>query len=302
MFIRQVVDERPQEEIGQAVAQEVVLKSIPSQPLEPFCLCDLGLAECKYVELAFYGGPDNDKYKNDYTTFFINKVDVTDVVTFSFVDVDTDEETELNNLNAGGYGVYYDEADYTGIRVNYNTFKDNFTERRIYFKVVQNVFGTDLTNETHHFHILPYSDERADNTVRIETINSGRIESGNNYGSIDWNRSTRIRGNFGKETPSLVVDNYQDENRVIRQIQDKIEVEFTLETELVPNSIYKMLMYNDMLANEILISDYNLQNVNYKGVSVTPTEIGTTHYEKNSNSSYEITFREKRDNRIKRNK
>ena len=45
MFIRQVVDERPQEEIGQAVAQEVVLKSIPSQPLEPFCLCDLGLGD-----------------------------------------------------------------------------------------------------------------------------------------------------------------------------------------------------------------------------------------------------------------
>jgi len=56
MIIIPVPNAQPQTEIGQAVAQDVVLKTIPKQPVEPVCLCSLGLADCDYVEKAFYGG------------------------------------------------------------------------------------------------------------------------------------------------------------------------------------------------------------------------------------------------------
>ena len=137
--------------------------------------------------------------------------------------------------------------------------------------------------------------------MRIETINSGRIESGNDYDEYAWPRSVRIYGLFGKESPTINVDNYQDGDRTIKQIQDSIRNEYNLETELVPNQIFRTLMFNDMLANEIFISDYNLQNANYKGVPVVPQSVSSNYYEKNPKGSYEITFTDRRQNNVKRN-
>lgn len=300
MIIRQVIQDQPQDEVGQAVAQEVEIKTIPEEPLADYCLCDLGIRECSYKEIAFYGG--NGQYENDYTSFFVNKVDSTDEIKFFLIDADTDAEVELTGANAGDYGVYQEEDYYVGIVVDFDTLH-NFDPllKVARFRVEQTVFGTLVETETHEFQLVKWNIERANGTVRIETVNNGRIESGNNYGNINWKRAVRIRGFFGRETPNLVVDNYQDGDRIVTQIQDKIENEYTLETELVPNNIFKMIVFNDMLSNELFISDYNIRNVNYKGVPVTPTAITSQYFEKNRNGAYEITFTDRIQNHVKRN-
>ena len=117
-----------------------------------------------------------------------------------------------------------------------------------------------------------------------------------------WRRSVRLQGFFGRETPTINTDNYQDGERRIKQIQDSITNEYTLETELIPNQIFKGLIFNDMLANEIFISDYNIKNANYKGVAVVPLSVSSNYYEKNVFGSYEITFTDRKQNIVKRNK
>ena len=300
MIIIQVPNDKPQDETGQYVAQEVVVKQIPEQPLDPFCLCTLGFYECNYEEWAFYGG--NNDFENDYTTFYVNKVDPSDTVEFVLVDVRTRAEYVLDGSNVSDYGEYFETQDYAGIYVYFDTLKNAFPDlEKISFKIKQNVFGSDVESQTHDYYLMRWNPELADGTVRIETINNGRIESGNDYNQIDWKRSTRIAGHFGNENPSISVDNYQDGERTIKQIQDSIENEYTLETELIPNQIFRMLVFNDLLANEIIISDYNIFNANYKGISVTPQNISSSYYEKNSKGSYEITFTDRKQNHVKRN-
>lgn len=301
MYISQVPQDRPQDEIGQAVAQEVVVKAIPEQPLDPYCLCDLGIKECDYRELAFYGG--TNQYENDYTSLFVNKVDSSDVIEFYLKDVeDATFSILLESSNASSYGEYSEDSNHQGVKIDFDTLKANFPNLQIVkFQIRQEVFGTPLETETNEFVLTPFSLENAEGTVRIETINNGRIESGNDYEKLEWKRATRIRGFFGRESPTIVVDNYQDGERTIKQIQDRIENEYTLETELIPHSIFRMLMFNDMLSNRILISDYNLRNVNYKGVEVSPVSITSNYYEKNSKGSYEITFTDRVQNNVKRN-
>ena len=101
--------------------------------------------------------------------------------------------------------------------------------------------------------------------------------------------------------PELQRDDYMDGNRVIKQIQDSIIRKYTLETQLIPQGIMNMIAFNDVLANEIIISDYNLQNANYKGLEVVPESITANYYEKNPNGSYEIEFKARKENDIKRN-
>jgi hypothetical protein len=301
MIIKEVVQEKPQDEVGQAVAQDVVLKSIPEKPLADYCLCDLGIKECNYKELAFFGGAD--EFENDYTSFFVNIVDATDVVRFVLINLKDNTELELTNANQSQYGVYSEDENHKGVKVNFDDLINNYDTnlREVKFKIQQTVFGTLVTTESHEFVLTQYNPERANGTVRVETINNGRIESGNDYGDLNWQRSVRIRGFFGRETPTIVTDNYQDGERTLRQIQDKIETEYTLETELIPSNIFKGLIYNDMLANSVKISDYNLTNVNYKGLNVQPVAVSSQYFEKNANGNYEITFTDRVQNHVKRN-
>ena len=291
---------KPQDETGQAWAVESPVKKIPEQPLTEYCLCFTGAKDCDYKELFFFGG--SNKYENDYSTFFINKVDESDVIEFIVVDQDTNQETVLNDANSSDYGAFYDESGYQGIYIESNALKAGFPDLNEFtIKVNHTVFGTLLTNESHIYSLEQWSLEKADGTVRIETVNSGRIESGNNYGDTLWNRSVRISGKFGNESPSIEVDNYMNGDRVIKQIQDKITVEYNLETELLPSEIFKGIFYNDMLANSIIISDYNITNVNYKGIEVLPTSFASNYFAKNPNGNYEITFTDRIQNKIKRN-
>ena len=300
MIIQQVPNFRPQNETGQAGKIKALTKAIPNVPLDPYCLCDLGLKECNYIEPAFYGGAN--EYENDYTSFFINKVDENDTIKFYLINVENEEETELVEIEQALFGEYFDNETFTGVRVDFNLLHSSFNDlHKVKFKIKQVVFGTEIIEESHEFELIRWSLERANGTVRIETVNSGRIESGNNYSSYNWKRSVRLQGFFGRETPTINTDNYQDGERRIKQIQDSIRNEYTLETELIPNKIFKGLIFNDMLANEIFVSDYNLKNANYKGLPVYPVSIASSYYEKNENGSYEITFTDRRQNIVKRN-
>lgn len=302
MFIFQIPNDKPQDEIGQAVAQEVEVKKIPDQPLDDYCLCDLGLFSCEYKETAFFGG--SNKYQNDYTTFFVNKVDPSDEVKFFLINEFDQSEIELTSATASEFGLWSESGNHVGIEVDFDTLKTNHSDLdEVSFKIDQTVFGSQVIRTTHTFTLTEWDEKLADGTVRIETVNSGRIESGNDYEDLDWRRSLRIKGFFGQKTPSLESDNYLDGDRVIRQIQDKIVNEYTLETELVPQYVYNLLIYNDLLSNEVFVSDYNIFNAeNYKGLSVVPDSITSKYYEKNSNGSFEITFKDRKENIIKRNK
>ncbi len=301
MYIKQVPNDKPQNEIGQAGAIVSPVKTIPDQPLDDYCLCDLGAVVCEYEETAFFGG--SNEYQNDYVSFFVNKVDDSDTIVFVLIDKKDDSETILDSSNADQYGLFSDDSNHSGIRVDFDTLKTNFPDlKRVSFRIDQTVFGSLVSRTSHVYRLTQYDDLRADGTVRIETINSGRIESGNDYDSLKWKRSLRIRGFFGNKTPSLESDNYLDGERVIKQIQDKIVNEYTLETELIPSVVFNLLIYNDMLSNEIFVSDYNIKNAeNYKGLRVVPDAISSRYFEKNQNGSFEITFKDRVENIVKRN-
>ena len=200
MIIITVPDITPQIEIGQAAAQEIQIKTIPEAPLDDFCLCDLGLQVCEYEELAFHSG--SNRLENDYTSLFINKVDSTDVIKVFLINLDDSEETELTELNADKYGFYSEDDIHKGFIIEFDVLNSSFPLlRNIRFRIEQNVFGSDVMRETHKFKLEKFNAVVADGTIRIESINSGRIESGNDYDALNWKKSIRISGFFGNVSP-----------------------------------------------------------------------------------------------------
>ena len=86
-----------------------MIKTIPEQPLDDYCLCDLGAVVCEYEETAFFGG-SND-FENDFASFFVNKVDSSDVISIVLINDFDDSETVLDSSNADQYGLFSEDSN-----------------------------------------------------------------------------------------------------------------------------------------------------------------------------------------------
>lgn len=103
--------------------------------------------------------------------------------------------------------------------------------------------------------------------------------------------------------PKLTTDTYTDQDNNILQIRDQIKNEYTLVINLIPAEIADKLIYDNLLANTILISDYNIFNEDVKRqINLRPVDIPSKKawaYQKWV--SFELKFNETKDSIIKNN-
>ena len=268
------------------------------------------VSECVGALPVFGDLTSDDLQNNDFTSFLDYKFPGSNVK-FELLDENCDFLAELNNTD---YGTPY------FIQVT-PTFPIYYKGYKLEWKKVLNLHGsgTYKIKKTTTSNIIPalfepivecsclyelsqYSDSFADETVRIETIQNGyTISPGLNYTGLNWAEQIRIPGFFGNKQRRLEQDNYLDKNRRTTQIQDSLIHEFTLEPYFWPQCLRDQID-SILLANEILISDYNLLNTDdLKNISVIPTSIDTEYFGKSNKAADEIKFEERQKNRVKRN-
>ena len=290
-------------EIATALATTSV--SVPeSIPVLGFCFCD---HECDFVETVFADLADTDSYKNDRTD--IGLFNIPDTVGGSYeirliksgeapiiiIDNTYGSLTDLNSLSS--------LPNYFGYLLDWNKVAtlEGFGTYTIEVDLVN--YTKTITRTSYDFRLVPYSEENANGTVKIETVHNGCVENGIDYGSNGWIRSIRIPGMFGDEVQRLEVDNYFDTQNNKTQIKDQIVNEYTLETKPLPSSVMTPLIEDKLLANQIFITDYNLFNFeDIRQLEVVALEITEQNYSPRSRKgSFKIKFEEKLQNIIKRN-
>ena len=77
-----------------------------------------------------------------------------------------------------------------------------------------------------------------------------------------------------------------------------------IDSDLMPSGVSNQLILNDILANRILIYDYNLLNTEvFEGIEVRPESIDEPEYfENNPNGAYSFVFKTVENKPVKRNK
>ena len=117
-----------------------------------------------------------------------------------------------------------------------------------------------------------------------------------------WYQSYRIKGKLTELSPKLEVDTYFTSVYKKTQIQDKVIRQFELQTNLIPSFIERILIDDNILANEFLVSDYNIFNSEvFFRKSLYPSEINRKYFTNSINSIITIKLEEKVQDRIKRN-
>lgn len=273
------------------------------ETLVDFCTC---FFVCDYEEDAYvYLDDPLDEYKNDYRSILITLKDSSSTYEFFLVD-STDSEIALVDNT---YGQLFDVGFNTvqplkvGYRVDWVKVYELLGVGQYRIRVKQTDFGNTVTVDSHKFNLRVFNEVQSNHTVKIETVQTGKVLNGEDYGGMDWANMIRIKGTFKGESPQYEIDRVQDANYQDIDIQVEKFNQYTLQTELLPSSIGDIITDYVALTDKIEVSTNDIFNYKqYRQLPVTFTgdlESGED-YSRNNRKRFTVTFKDV-DSKLKRN-
>lgn len=278
----------------------------PVTPVLPgFCICDF--IRCEYAETVFAEPTSTDWWKNDMNDFLFKRLVPADTVVME-LHKDDEKVADLNNNALGTFfnGFPAGSAEqqlYVGYLLDWKLVQAAHGFGNYQVKATLNIIGNVTNFESRKFHLLIFTPISANQTVRIETTQNGNIIGSQfDYTGLNWYGSVRVPGIFGNPKPLFEASRYVTESRNRRQIQDKQGREWSLNTKLLPWEVSESLIYDRLLGNEILMTDYYLINETvFRRQSVLPSEFEKPDISGNPNKIFNIKFVDAKDIFIKRN-
>ncbi len=282
------------------------LPTITVTEINDICICDF--VQCSYIEKVFASqAPDNQWYKNDKNEFLFKRF-----VSSDSVDIELyKDDIKIEDLDNNNFGTFFngfgggtpEQQKYVGFLLDWELVQATHGNGMYQVKAQLSIIGNASVFESRIFNLLQYEDRAANNTVRVESYQNGNI-----FGSIfdftglNWYSSLRIPGNFGNPSPILETDNYINSNHETRQITAKNSREWTLTTGLINYEVATKILYNKLLANKVLITDYLIKAESiFRRVDVIITEVDKPEVKGIPDRAYTMKFTDRKDTFRKRN-
>jgi hypothetical protein len=275
--------------------QGEVLPLIPTAQVNDYCS-----NECCYVEDVF-AKPSGEWWQNDKNSFIYRKLISSDSITIELFKDGENIETITDNTLGIYINSYSLQPLYTSFVIDWEKVYNNYGSGMYQIKTTVSIIGVNNVIESQMFNLRYYSDEAANNSVRLEVKQNGNIVNSQfDFTDLNWVWYYRIKGKLTKAAPELEQDNYIASDYTVKQIQDEVKRVWNLETQLLTGSISNLLTEDNVLGNEFLITDYNLNSTEvYRNISLIPTSIELN--EKGKYNQINITFKDKISNFVKRN-
>ena len=272
-----------------------------------FCMSDY---ECCHEELVLAETDPlkDENWKSDKSSFLFRLSLPTDTVTIKLYKIENGLDVLKATLNTNALGTYFPASYFPdqlkiGFQLDWRLVLTAYGSGKYFVEADRVIINRNSSLKSHDFRLYPYNEFIADGTIRIQSFSTGIIEGGINYMDFEWEQMVRLRGTFGNAQPSQESDTYEDTLRNTLQIQEQIKTDYDLLLEPIPVDVAKPLIYDKLLANTILISDYNLFNYDkYRDFPVYPKEpIDTKYNTKTAKGMFSWRFVDKTQNIIKRN-
>ncbi|MDB4261722.1 hypothetical protein N9878_02515 [bacterium] len=269
-----------------------------------FCFCGVDCAD-EYTEKALVSA-SADEYENDKSSFLFRKLVETDAIALEIWKGGVKQADIIDNSFGSYYDSFTSQPLYVGVVIDWKAVFTAFGYGYYTIRAERTQFGVSVPFTSRNFNVLPYSPELANGTARIETFTTGNIlRSEFDYMDLvegGWYQSIRIKGEFGKKTPTYVSDSLLNSQRQVLQVQPSIEFDYVLSTDFLPQAIRSIIINDQMLNNNMLISDYNLlSDAIYKQVPLVLEAFEDTSFA-GRETGYTIKFKDRVQNQILRNR
>lgn len=239
--------------------------------LREVCICDFG--GCEYKENVLVDLLDDDHFKNDQSSFLIQRFPAQAVDVFLYKG-----EAEIAQITDDTYGAYYPSFIandlLTGVVLDWRTVVAAFGHGT--YTLRYSLDGGNL-EMSRMFQTANYSPITADQTVRMTVFQDGNTINGIDYTDLlsgGWRQDFRIPGQLKEVAPTYENDVYllgggQDQRYRQESIQKTTVRNYELETYLIPDIVYDLIL-EGIKSNTILLSDYKVATPTvFRDLSVT---------------------------------
>lgn len=282
------------------------LPEVPDPQTNDVCICDF--IQCQYIERVFASqSPNNEWYKNDMNEFLFKRFVSGDTVAIELYK----DDIKIEDLNTNTFGTFFngfpsgtpEQQLYVGYLLEWEKVQAIHGNGIYQVKVQLNIIGSASTYESRLFSLLTYGDREANATVRIESYQNGNIFGSQfDFTGLNWYQSLRIPGRFGLTAPILETDNYLNSNKENRQITAKVSREWELITGLINYEVASTILYNKLIANKLLITDYLIKAESiFRREDVMPSDISKPELKGTPDRVYTMNFTDRLDKYKKRN-
>lgn len=284
--------------------ETITVSGYKANPVSDICICN----GCDYLEKVFSEtGAINFGWKNDKTSLLFSKKINTDSI---IIKLKCDSLNFNEEITDDTYGKYYSTFSnkplQLGFVCDWNKVFNSIGGGVFYFEITLNILGEVTILKTINYFLQEYSDLKAEGTVKIESWQTGEIinKPFTYIGLLPdgWYQSIRIEGKLLSKIPTKKQDNYYSTDNKLIQIQDKVEYEYNIESGLLPIEVADLLIEDNLLANKIVVSDYNyFSEANLKEIELDSVDYKKTSFTHNKSSIYTFKMKPRFDNLIKNN-
>lgn len=284
-----------------AQLRTITTTDVPSQErAQDYCSCSI---RCAYNEYAFSG---NDDYTNDKTSFLFRKIRSADTIAIEL----RKNGAKVADLDDNSYGTYYStftaQPLYVGFVIDWGLVEQALGAGTYTVFTTLTLLGSSVTTESHQYIVLPYDEEMAHDTVKIESYQTGNIE-GNPFdfrGLIDggWYQSIRVQARFSFTGVDKEEDRYLNSQRALVQNYETAVRTYSLSTRLITDKLMYRFANYELLANRLEISAYDLlAEQKYENAKMVMQSLDQSEDFEIGRVIMEAEFRDYIDDLVKRN-
>lgn len=295
MILQVLPNGKPHTQFGMADKLEVTSVFRPTiKQVTDQCNC------CCPIYNVFSGSNERE---SDKSSFIYRKTIPTDTIDiFLYKD-----GVQIAALNDNTYGTYFATfptiGSQTGYQLEWELVFGLHGAGKYQIIAEVTIVSVPNTIESIEYTLLPYSDELADLTVRIETIMDVKVRRSEiDYRSLNWYQQIRIPATFIQVTPELTLDFYPDTDYASEGIQHETQLKYELRSRFITGDVRDFIFNNNLMTDKIFITDYNKCNSEkYTKLPLYPVSIDELKKgEQTSNETIAITFTDKKQDNFSR--
>lgn len=261
------------------VQEDIVtlIESNPDQSLLTVPLAATTVEDCCFFRPIFGDTTDTDPFKNDRSSF-IRRYDglVTGVVLIIQKCVNgayADQHTIIDDTygDFSDFGVFSTTRfNYISIYVDWRLVLDAFGEGIYRIKTVEtNTLASlgDQNQFSDDYFLQNFSVDRADGTIRFDTVNSGILGNKRDQKETflfppNFQDGIRLPGRFGDNKSEYEQEFTRYRSGFKQFLQDDQTEKYTMETDRLPENIHNFLKTDIFQASTLTVTDYNKDNAN----------------------------------------
>ena len=287
------------------VTQSVCL--VPTTPQQPTSIVLGDVDECCYQSPVLASTTSNESFQNDINSFLFKRNFSSETIILT---LQKNGVTNLPIVN-DDYGIYYDFGtfgdypNYKGIKIEWQkvlTLQGPGTYR---IKVESNFITGATETYSIPFVLSEYTQEKADGTFRVQSVQNGYLQHIDfDFSGLNWVDGLRIRGFFGNRQAEYEQENVLYANRDSKQIRSELINTYVCQTMHIPDCITDQIIEYHNFANELLFTDYNLNNhkKTYVQKSVVFDSIESIEYKDISTfAPLQLKYKDSKQNYLKTN-